>query len=354
MINNSASILLFQFKHRTLRQSVSRILLVLLLALSCILQSAHAENLSSSDEALGWLKKMAVAPRQHNYLGTFIYYADGHMETSHIAHLVGGKGEQEKIEVLDGMPRIVYRNNDKMKCYLPESKKIYTEKRWFRKFFPDLLPQPFGDIDENYHITMVDRERVAGYESQSVLLTPRDNLRYGHKFWIHVDTGLLLKAAVIEADEIIEQFAFAQLEVDAEISKDIFKPSKTMGATDWQTTNLMTMVLKEGELDWQIKALPAGFRKIIEMKRNLAGKPALVDHIALSDGLATVSIFIEPIAKYSTPTVPGFYSSRGAINIYVRVLEDHKITTVGEVPLEAIKQIGDSVFDQALESAAVN
>jgi sigma-E factor negative regulatory protein RseB len=354
MIKNSASKSLSKIKASLFRQTISRLLMVSLLTLFCMLQSANAERLSSSDEALGWLKKMAVAPRLHNYFGTFIYYADGHMETSHIAHLVGGKGEQEKIEVLDGMPRIVYRNNDKMKCYLPESKKIYTEKRWFRKFFPDLLPQPFGDIDKNYQITMSKRERVAGYESQSVLLTPRDSLRYGHKFWIHVETGLLLKVAVMESDKIIEQFAFAQLEVDGEISADIFKPSQTIDATDWQITNLMTMVVKEGELDWQIKELPAGFRKIIEMKRNLVGKPALVDHIALSDGLATVSVFIEPITQNSTPPVPGFYSSRGAINIYVRILEDHKITTVGEVPLEAIKQIGDSVFAQGSESTAVN
>lgn len=354
MITNLVSKLLLKINISIFWQAISRLLLISLLASFCIFQSAKAENLSSSDEALGWLNKMAVAPRSHNYLGTFIYYADGHMETSHIAHLVGGNSEQEKIEVLDGMPRIVYRNNDEMKCYLPEGKKIYTEKRWFRKFFPDLLPQPFENINESYQIAMVGRERVAGYESQSILLTPRDNLRYGHQFWIHVDTGLLLKVAVMKSDEIIEQFAFAQLEIDGEISANIFKPDQAMGATDWQTTNLKTMVLKEGELKWQIKELPTGFKKIIEMKRNLVGKLALVDHIALSDGLATVSVFIEPITEKSAPLVPGFYSSRGAINIYVRLLENYKITTVGEVPLEAIKRIGDSVFSQESESTALN
>ncbi|MCH9639245.1 MAG: MucB/RseB C-terminal domain-containing protein [Betaproteobacteria bacterium] len=354
MITSFVSKLLFKINIKIFWQAPSLLLIISLLALLSNFQSATAENISSSDEALGWLKKMAVAPRSHNYLGTFIYYADGHMETSHITHLVGGNSEQEKIEVLDGMPRIVYRNNDEMKCYLPEGKKIYTEKRWFRKFFPDLLPQPFGNINENYQVTMVNRERVAGYESQSILLTPRDSLRYAHQFWIHVDTGLLLKVAVMNADEIIEQFAFAQLEINGEISHDIFKTDQIIDTSNWQTTNLKTMVLKKGELKWQIKELPTGFSKIIEMKRNLVGKPALIDHIALSDGLATVSVFIEPITENSTPLVPGFYSSRGAINIYVRILEDYKITTVGEVPLEAIKRIGDSVFSREFESTALN
>ena len=44
--------------------------------------------------------------------------------------------------------------------------------------------------------------------------------------------------------------------------------------------------------------------------------------------------------------VSGFFTSRGAINIYVRMLDENKITTVGEVPLETIKLIGDSVFKQ--------
>ena len=89
-----------------------------------------------------------------------------------------------------------------------------------------------------------------------------------------------------------------------------------------------------------------GFKKLVEIKRNLTEKSILVDHIALSEGLATVSIFIEPIIKDAPAPIPGFFTSRGAINIYTRTLGDNKITTVGEVPLETIKLIGDSVFRQ--------
>lgn len=354
MISNTSLNMFFPVKASALQHILFRMLLVLSLTIFCM-QKVHAEAPPiSSNEALSWLKKIAIAPRVHNYLGTFVYYADGHVESSHITHLVSENREQEKIEVLDGMPRIVYRDNDQMTCFLPESKRVYTEQRWFRKFFPDLLPQSLGDVDKSYHVTMGERERVAGHESQTVLLAPRDNLRYAHKFWIHVDSGLLLKAAVMDAEEIIEQFAFAQLEVDREISTNLVEPGDTFDEIGWQTTNLKTVVLKEGELPWQVDGAPANFKKIIEMRRNLTGKQDLVDHIALSDGLATVSIFIEPFNEHSSPLVPGFYSSRGAINIYVRSFDDHKITIVGEVPFEAIKQIGDSVFNQQLGSVAEN
>ncbi|HNP26011.1 MAG TPA: MucB/RseB C-terminal domain-containing protein [Nitrosomonas sp.] len=325
----------------------NHILPVLLLLLISAFQTVNAENQpQSSDNAFDWLQKMATAPRQHNYSGTFVYYADNYMESSRITHKVNHDGEFEKIEVLDGLTRIVYRNNDEMKCYLPDSKRIYTEKRWFRKFFPDLLPQPSERINENYKIEIKKQERVAGYDCQVLMLVPKDNLRYGYKFWIHVDSGLLLKAAVMDKENIIEQFAFAQIEIDGEIDASKLDPESIKTSKNWKTINLSTVLLDEGELAWRLGELPGGFKKVAEMKRNLVGKSLMVDHIVLSDELASVSVFIEPVKKDTPSPVPGFYSSRGAINIYVRELENSKITTVGEVPLNTIKLIGDAVHLQ--------
>jgi sigma-E factor negative regulatory protein RseB len=308
-------------------------------------QTASAQELSRSTEgALAWLTKMANAPRQYNYAGTFVYYADSHMETSYITHKTDASGERERIEVLDGMPRIVFRNNDEMKCYLPESRKIYTEKRWFRKFFPDFMPQPVENIDDNYLVKEIKRERIANREAQVLMLIPRDSLRYGHQFWIDVDTGLLLKVSVAQGNDVIEQFSFAQLRVGHDIEVGEVTPDQAMVSGEWKTTNLIAAILNKNELRLEITHLPAGFKKLIEMKRNLTEKATLVDHIALSDGLATVSVFIEPVVKDAPAPVPGFFSSRGAINIYVRTLDGNKITTVGEVPVETIKLIGDSVI----------
>jgi sigma-E factor negative regulatory protein RseB len=324
---------------------ISRQLIALLFLLTLGFHGAVAQGLPrSSESALGWLKKMAEAPRQHNYAGTFVYYADEYLETSRIIHKIDETGEHEKIEVLDGTPRIVFRNNDEMKCYLPESKKIYTEKRWFRKFFPNLFPQSSKVVDDNYYVKEIKRERITDHECQVLLLTPRDSLRYGHQFWVDIETGLLIKVAVMDGNETIEQFAFVQLEIGNEIHSDILKPDQFMITSEWKVTDLVTSILKEGELKWQVKSLPTGFKKLIDTKRNLTEKSTVVDHITLSDGLATVSIFIEPIIKDDPVPTPGSFTNRGAINIYVRTFGNNKITTVGEVPMETIKLIGDSVF----------
>jgi len=308
-------------------------------------QVVVAENLSEKPEnGFEWMLKVSDAPRQYNFQGTFVYYAEDHMETSRIIHRVDLSGEHERIEVLDGMPRIVYRNNEKMTCYLPENKKIYTEERWFRKFFPDLLPKPSVRIYDNYVFEKGKIERIAGHESQVIKLMPKDNLRYGYKLWAEVDSGLLLKAALIDKDEIIEQFAFAEVEIGQEINASLLNPVVIDIPDDWETVNLATYVVEESELNWGLGVLPEGFKIITEMKRNLIGKTSLIDHIVLSDELASVSVFVESFNKELVSPVPGFYSSRGAINIYVREVNDKKITTVGEVPLNTIKLIGDAVY----------
>jgi sigma-E factor negative regulatory protein RseB len=325
--------------------------ITLLLLLFGVTLSSFAQNLpESSAETLDWLDKIAAAPRQYSYVGTFVYYADEHMETSRIVHVVDAQGEREKIEVLDGVARVIIRNNDEMRFYLPESKTVVIERRWFRKFFPDILQQPPKNLNGNYYIKKGKQERVSGYDCQIIILKPRDKLRYGHKLWVDIETGLVLKVAAIDANRIIEQFAFAQLimgdkasdvvDFDSELSKQNYFGA----ATQWRTYNLMASILKNGELGWQVKDMPPGFKKIIEMKRNLVGKSMEIDHVALSDGFATVSVFIEPILTDNTSSKPEFYSGRGATNIYVRTKADHKITTVGEVPLETLRKIGSSVF----------
>ena len=63
--------------------------------------------------------------------------------------------------------------------------------------------------------------------------------------------------------------------------------------------------------------------------------------MVFSDGLSAISIFIEP-DDGDDDDVEGL-SSRGAVNLYHKVLEKHLITVVGEVPPRTVMQVLDSV-----------
>ncbi len=323
-----------------------RVTLVALLLLFGIVQPIFAQNSSDpSIEVLNLLQKIAAAPRQHNYIGTFIYSSGHYIETSRIVHMLNQDGEHEKIEILDGSPREIIRNNDEMRCYLPESKTIVAEKRWLRKVFPALLPEPLSNLNDNYIISKGEPERISDYECQVIVLEPKDDMRYGHRLWVDPHTGLLLKAAVVDKGHVVEQFVFTQLKIGGEIDKEMLKSKYFAETAGWRTTNLVSSTMGNKKLGWQVNNPPAGFKKIIEMKRNLSGKSTPIGHIALSDGLAAVSVFIEPMEKNSPPPAQGLFPGYGAINIYARIVADNMVTTVGEVPPATVMQIGNSVIN---------
>jgi sigma-E factor negative regulatory protein RseB len=86
---------------------------------------------------------------------------------------------------------------------------------------------------------------------------------------------------------------------------------------------------------------PAGFKKLMEAKRSLGGRTGAISQIVLSDGLAAVSIFIEPMPA-SHPTQQAL--SQGAVNIYKRPYgNNHVVTVLGEAPADTISRIANSV-----------
>ena len=67
-----------------------------------------------------------------------------------------------------------------------------------------------------------------------------------------------------------------------------------------------------------------------------------VGQVVYSDGLAAVSVFIEPIAG-RTETARLGLASMGAVNVYTREVADHLVTVVGETPAASVQRIGDTV-----------
>lgn len=320
------------------------------LALSLLILAAPASAepvppaLSGADASpagIAWLQKVASAARRLNYAGTFVYQHGNQFETSRIIHFVDESGDYAKLETLDGPPREVIRNNDEVLCYYPESKTVKVEKRR-SKSFPALLPDQLAALAEYYTIRIGEQERVAGYDAQTLILDPKDSMRYGHKFWAEINTGLLLKARMMnEQKQVVEQIAFTHLTIAGEIDKDMVKPKWNAHVPEWKLDSSGVAGPESGDTGWLINKSPVGFKKIMETQRILPGRHAAVSHIVYSDGLAAISVFIEPVPVGFRPAQG--LSHQGAINIYSRSVADHMVTVLGEAPTATVLQIGDSV-----------
>jgi len=299
----------------------------------------------SDPEALQWLQRIYTASERLSYTGVFVYQHGDQVETSRVTRIVDADGVQERLEVLDGTPREIIRNNEEVKCYLPGSRTVKVDRQ------ADLKPFRFrienvSAIAEQYSIRMVGIERVAGYDCQALVLEPKDNLRYGRKLWADANTGLLVRAkAFNERGEMVEHFSFTQLQIGGKLDKELLRSRFTPTGGAWRVENQAAAEVNLAEHGWALRSLPAGFRTVTELKRDLGGGHELT-HVVVSDGLAAVSLFIEPLAaKGQTPRVGA--SRQGAVNIFSRTLDQHMVTAVGEVPAEGVRRIADALERRA-------
>jgi sigma-E factor negative regulatory protein RseB len=318
--------------------------------------SALAENRVPivTQEAQSWLKKIQSAAQTLNYAGTFVYQQGNQMRTSRVTHLLDGRNEVEKLEILDGQPREYIRKNEEIICYVPETKTLMVEKRVTHDVFPAILAANPADLSQSYSVRKGETGRIAGHDSQAVILEPKDDLRYGYKLWAEKSTGLLLRAQTLDnKKEVVEQISFTQISIGT-IDRNSVKPTFS-NTSKWRVENAVT---SQASLSgWAVTSIPAGFRKVREVKRMVTDVPSSlgtstgavgettavtqreVSQLVFSDGVAAISVFIEPGTQSRTEGS----MRQGAMNIVGKRQGDYWLTIVGEVPPAAIRQVANSI-----------
>ena len=292
--------------------------------------------------ALQWLQRIYAASEKLSYAGTFVYQQGQRVETSRIVHIVDSSGAGERLETLDGVPREIVRNGDEVVCYLPASMTVKVDKQPGRRPFPSILPEQLRDVSENYTIKKGEIERIGGYSCQVLTLEPKDRMRYGHRLWADLATGMLLRAKTFnEKDEMLEQFTFTQIKIGGHIGRDQLKPRYFRQAKDWRVEDSGATRANLAETGWTIRSKPPGFRTVAELIRTVGGTEG-VGHIVLSDGLAAISVFIEP-ATSKRPVPQAGLARQGAINVYTRPVGSFWVTVVGEAPAESVKYVANAV-----------
>ncbi len=319
--------------------------------LACAALSAHAADADPDKrDALAWLKLIQSAAQKQNYIGTFVFQQANQVRTSRVTHVLDGKTEMEKLEILDGRPREYIRINDEVACYVPEIRTIIKEKRSSPESFPAMIAANPVDLLEHYEVKKGEMARIAGYDCQTVLLEPKDALRYGYRLCGERLTGLLLGAQTISnQNQLLEQISFAQVMIGG-VDKSAIHPSFPNTASWHVETAATTQATLSG---WSVTKVPSGFKKVYELLRmvpdsdpSAGGQVSTGQHqlaqVVYSDGLAAISVFVEPITRSRTDGT----AQQGAMSIVGKRQDDHWLTIVGEVPTATVKQVADSITFQ--------
>lgn len=296
-----------------------------------------------------WLQAIQAAAQRVNFAGTVVYQQGGAMRSSRIVHLWDGTSSHERLQMLDGKPREFIRKDTEVHCLIPEARRVLIERAMPGETFPSLGGGAPREILEHYALRLETVERVAGVDCQVLVLEPRDAMRYGHRLCVEPASGLLLRTQTLDQrGEPIEQMAFTDVRINERIDRALLRPS---WSTDgWKVDRSEHRPADLARLGWTISA-PPGFRKLREVERRMGPPDAKRSTLqaVLSDGLATLSVFIE--VGGGNQVTNDLAHSHGSLSGYTRRLGDTMVTVVGEVPPATAKAVAHGVINNANPAA---
>jgi sigma-E factor negative regulatory protein RseB len=300
-----------------------------------------------------WLERMNHALTSRNYVGVFTHMRGDRAETLRIIHRVRGKDVSERLQSLDGSEREFVREGDELTCYFPDKKMVLVERRSPDGPLLGALPAITDGDSLVYEIRGGERERLLGRTTRVVALHPRDEYRYGYRLWIDEQTSMPLKTQLCDRQgKVIEQILFSNIDLPERIPDSMFKPLVDASNYRWLRADrqIVTAAAAPPAL-WEAMRLPPGFRMANQSTQSLPGSKEPVAHLVFTDGVASVSVFVEP-RKADSAAQQGAQRV-GSSSTYSTIVDGHQVTAVGEVPPNTVQFIAKQVKATAAKPAPV-
>lgn len=294
---------------------------------------------AAAQDAQQWLDRMASAVEELSYRGTFVHLLGDEVESLQIVHSNQDGRISERIVSLDGVGREIIRNEDEIYCIFPDQQIVLFDNRREVSPLVSALPSYSEDLQRSYEIALLHTERVVERDAQVVAIHPRDEFRYGYLLWLDSATAMPLKSQLRdEQGQTVEQMAFTQIEIGQDIPPAALEP--TIDSEGFQVIMPPDNAVAEETPQWRATQLPNGFQLSVATLTRMAGSEHPVEHLVYSDGLATVSVFVE--SPDSEPDVADGLSRIGSANAFSFEFSGRQITAVGEVPAVTVESIATS------------
>lgn len=303
------------------------------------------------------LQRMSDADQEQSYQGVFILRKSDKLSTLRVTHGKDENGVWESLEALSGEPRKVIRRNDRVVSVFPDRELITIRNSTIRKPLHPQLPENIERLEKFYSLNQLPDDRIANYQTLVVDLVPNDKLRYGYRYWVDKNTGMLLRCDLVaEDDSVVEQMMFTSLDYLPQAPPSIFDLKQYEHYQQQLLDDPEAEAGTELPLQWAINTLPDGFiltqstmrytqSSLLENAESMAlsgqisAQPDLL-HMVYSDGLASVSVFIEK--KQGGEKHLQGAATMGAVNAFGNSVEGYFVTVVGEVPEKTVRSMAQS------------
>lgn len=291
-----------------------------------------------------WIDKASRSGERHSFVADVVYEQGSHIEALRLWHEAGDNTPlRERLSTLSGPPREILRTADSTTYLMPSASEPLAQRYSAR---PINLPGPdqIDRLDARYRLNTEGEGRVAGRPVQRIRLIPRDQFRYSYALWIDRQTGLVLRADVIDQDAMsVERFMIVDLEFHDNLDPELLNPVLADDSESFEQITDRRRVDGDQALvhaDWSVGDLPEGFELEKDWAQMLPQRSTPVRHMLFSDGMATVSVYIE--RRDASERIEG-PMSMGGVNIYARTQDNVQALVVGQVPMASVRRIADSL-----------
>lgn len=283
------------------------------------------------------LVKMNHAMEVLNYQGTVAFLKNGKLEPMKYVHAAEKGIQQERLLSLNSPLREIIRDAGKVSCLFKETQQTIVDHRPFERSFLVDVPKNLDEMGAIYQFEMVGEENVAMLPSYVVAIQPKDNARYPRKIWIEKQQFLPLKVVVYDNSGVpLEQVVFTEIEVKNALP---FVDVKFLDAAHPAQHIHQLQPQSSGQAAFVVTELPKGFREVFFTRKPMHNAEQPVDHLLLSDGFTSVSIYMEN----KNAAMQSGLQSVGAVNSYSRTINNYQLTVMGEVPAETVKFIAEGI-----------
>jgi len=279
------------------------------------------------------LVRMSQALEGFDYEGTFVYLQGKQLKAMRVVKKWQGGEEKERLISLNGNMRELSREGGRVSCVFPGSEEV-VEWRQSPVHVPALTETELAKLQKVYDFHRLGTDRMAGRAVDVLRVSPRDGFRYGYRLFLDRETGFPLKSDLLDGDgSAMDQIMFTDIRILGQRS------SGDVSADDAEAGAGSAAVNLPGR--WGVDELPEGFAIARRVPRTAGDPNTPIEHIVLSDGLASLSVFIEDVAE-GAGLVGG--SRIGAVHAWGTRSSGHQITAVGEVPLATVRKVAEGAY----------
>ncbi|PKG57230.1 MucB/RseB C-terminal domain-containing protein [Shewanella sp. GutDb-MelDb] len=308
--------------------------LILLAILAISLPAMAQEDIP----AKAWLENMSQALREQEFKISLIQIQADHIRPLVYIHGKVDGQEVAFLEHLNGPPKNAVRVGNTVTFIEHDQPAYSVHANRIQGVIPAAFADDVSKLETGYKFVLGGRSRIAGRPGQLVRIIPNDTNRYGYQVWLDMDTYLPLRFDMINDDkQLLEQL----LVVELLVLEDVPSILKEAHKQEWPA--VMAQSERATGEDWKFGWLPEGFKILVKDQHRLIGSKDAVEYIAISDGLASISVYV---AKAGDAPLPDELVTRNGLSFATERVGNAEVVAVGKVPAETLSRIAKSIMLQ--------